>query len=171
MVYRIDPNDVVVHVDGAFRRFADAAGVPELPENALGHELWSFIADEELRALYHALVARARTGRVVHLETRCDSPSLARSVELDITLCPNRDVEIACKLGGARLLSPALPSGSELLRLCAWCYRAERGGTWRGIEQVVADERLLEQPVVPLVTHGICDACLSDAAAELETVA
>jgi hypothetical protein len=171
MVYRIDSNDVIVHVDGAFRRFAAAVGVPELPENALGRELWSFIADEELRALYSALVARARGGRVVQVETRCDSPTLSRTVQMDISLLPNGEVEIACKLGGVRLRSPALPSGSELLRLCAWCYRADRGGTWRGIEEVVADERLLEQPIVPLVTHGICDDCLGDAAAQLEAAA
>jgi hypothetical protein len=169
MVYRIDSHDMIVHVDGAFRRFADAVGVPDLPEDSLGYELWTFIGDEELRAVYKALVSRARAGHVVRLETRCDSPSLMRTVEMDISPLPNGDVEIACRAGGARLITPALASGSELLRLCAWCYRVDCGGVWRGIEDVVAEQHLLEQPTVPLVTHGICDDCLADTAAQLET--
>lgn len=169
MVYRIDDNDTIVHVDGAFRRFATAVGVPELPDNALGRSLWSCIADDELRAVYTALVRRARAGHVVRVQTRCDSPSLMRMVQMDISPCPGGQVEIACRADGARLASPALPSGSELLRLCAWCYRVDCGGTWRGIEDVVAEERLLEQPTVPIVTHGICEECLADAAAKLET--
>jgi hypothetical protein len=171
MVYRIDDNDTIVHVDGAFRRFATAVGVPELPDNALGRSLWSCIADDELRAVYTALVRRARAGHVVRVQTRCDSPSLMRMVQMDISPCPDGQVEIACRADGARLASPALPSGSELLRLCAWCYRVDCGGTWRGIEDVVAEERLLEQSTVPIVTHGICEECLADAAAKLETAA
>ena len=72
--------------------------------------------------------------------------------------------------GPARLLGPALASGSELLRVCAWCYRAERDGVWRGIEDVVVAEGLLQRPTVPVVTHGICDECLADTSAALERV-
>jgi hypothetical protein len=172
MVYRIDANDVIVRVDGAFRRFARAVGLPELPDDALGQSLWNFIADDELRAVYAALVGRARAGgRTVQVQTRCDSPSLMRTVEMDISPRPGGEVEIACRAGTARLIGPGPPSRSELLRLCAWCYRAERGGSWRGIEDVVAEEHLLEQPTVPLVTHGICDDCLADTAAQLEPAA
>jgi hypothetical protein len=171
VVYRIDSNDVLVHVDGAFRRFAAAAGVPDLPDDALGRSLWNFIEDDELRAVYAALVARARDGHPVHVETRCDSPSIASNVEMDITLRADGDVEIACRAGSARLITPALASGSELLRICAWCYRAESGGAWRAIEDVVAEQHLLERPTVPVVTHGICDACLADTAAGMESAA
>jgi hypothetical protein len=170
VVYRIDSNDRIVHVDGAFRRFAEAVGVPHLPDDALGLSLWSFIDDDELRAVYTALVRRARAGHVVRVQTRCDSPSLMRRVDMDISPLPGDEVEIACTAGSARLASPALPSGSELLRLCAWCYRADRGGIWQGIENVVAEERLLERPTIPIVTHGICDDCLTEAAAQIETV-
>ena len=171
MVYRIDSNDTIVHVDGAFRRFAAAVGLPELPDDVLGRSLWSCIADDELRAVYTALVRRARAGHLVRVQTRCDSPSLMRSVDMDISPLPGGEIEIACTAGAARLASPALPSVNELLRLCAWCYRVDRGDSWQGIEDVVAEERLLERPTIPIVTHGICDDCLIDAAAQLETAA
>ena len=35
----------------------------------------------------------------------------------------------------------------------------------------MADEHLLERDTVPVVTHGICDACLAETAAELDPVA
>jgi hypothetical protein len=165
--YRIDSEDRLVYADGAFHRFADAAGVPDLAERWYGRSIWHCIGDDELRAVFVALVARARSGRTVRVDTRCDSPSLARSVAMEIAPLPDDGVEFRCRLGRARLMTPALPSGSELLRVCAWCYRADRGG-WRDIEDVVADEHLLERPTVPVVTHGICDGCLAEAAAQLD---
>jgi hypothetical protein len=171
VVYRIDSNDTIVHVDGAFRRFAEAVGVPDLPDDVLGRSLWGCIADDELRAVYTALVRRARAGHIVRFQTRCDSPSLWRRVDVEISPLPDGGVEIACTAGAARLASPAVASGSDLLRVCAWCYRVHRDGSWQGIEDVVAEERLLERPTIPIVTHGICDECLADAAAQLETAA
>ena len=32
MIYRIDSDDNLVYADGAFHRFADAAGIPDLAE-------------------------------------------------------------------------------------------------------------------------------------------
>jgi hypothetical protein len=171
MVYRIDRNYTIVHVDGAFRRFAAAASFPQLPDHVLGRSLWSCIADDERRAVYAALVGRARAGHIVRVQTRWDSPSLIRTVDMEISPLPGGEVEIACAAGSARLASPAPPSDSDLLRICAWCYRVDRGGIWQGIEDVVAEERLLERPTVPIVTHGICDDCLTDAAAQLEPAA
>ena len=59
----------------------------------------------------------------------------------------------------------------DLLRVCAWCYRARSEGIWRDIEDVVAGEHLLERATLPIVTHGICDACLAETGAELDALA
>jgi len=107
VIYRIDSDDRLTYADGAFHRFAYAAGVPDLAEQWYGRSLWHCIGDDELRALFVALVARARGGRTVRVSTRCDSPSLARS----------------------------------------------------------------ERSTVPVVTHGICDGCLAETAAELDPAA
>jgi hypothetical protein len=170
VVYRIDAADNLVYADGAFHRFADAAGMPNLAEQWYGRSLWQCIGDDELRAVFMALVARARAGHTVQVTTRCDSPSLARAVAMEIAPVRDGCVEFRCRLGRARLMSPAQPSSDELLRVCAWCYRANRDG-WRDIEEVVAAERLLERPTVPIVTHGICDGCLAETAAQLDPAA
>jgi hypothetical protein len=117
VVYRIDSNDTLVHVDGAFRRFAQAVGVPDLPNAVLGRSLWSCIADDELRAVYTALVARARAGHVVRVKTRCDSPSLMRQVDMDISPLPGGEVEIACTAGAARARAADSQAPAAPLRL------------------------------------------------------
>jgi len=86
---------------------------------------------------------------------------------MDIAPVSDGGIEFRCRLGRAQLITPLLPSGSELLRVCAWCYRADRDG-WRDIEEVVADEHLLERSTVPAVTHGICDGCLAETTAQLD---
>ena len=170
MIYRIDRNDRLVYADGAFHRFAQAAGVPHLPLEWLGRSLWASIADDDLRAVFMALVARARTGRSVRLKTRCDSPSIRRAMAMELAPVADGGVEFRCEFGEAEIVTTA-PRTAGLLLLCAWCSRARSDGEWRYLEDVVAAERLLERTEMPTVTHGICDACLADTAAELDALA
>ena len=60
MIYRIDSDDRLVYADGAFHRFAAAAGIPDLAHEWYGRSLWQSIGDDELRAVFVALVGRAR---------------------------------------------------------------------------------------------------------------
>src|SRR5215218_3529559 len=106
VIYRIDAQDRLVYADGAFHRFADAAGVPDLAEQWYGRSIWQCIGDDELRAVFVALVARARAGRTVAVNTRCDSPGLARSVAMEIAPASGGGVEFRCRLGSARLMTP-----------------------------------------------------------------
>lgn len=170
MIYRIDSEDRLTYADGAFNRFADATGVPDLPAEWLGKSLWACIGDDELRAVFVALVARARSGRTVTFSTRCDSPSLQRMVEMEIAPCGDGGVEFRCTLGEAAQTTPLGSSCCDLLRVCAWCYRARCGDVWRDIETVVADRQMLEHPDMPIITHGICDDCLAEAGAELDAL-
>jgi len=101
VIYRIDSEDQLVYADGAFHRFAAGAGVPDLAEQWYGRSLWDSIGDDELRAVFVALVARARAGHTVHVSTRCDSPSLARSVAMEIAPASGGCVEFRCRLGRA----------------------------------------------------------------------
>lgn len=167
MIYRIDSDDRLVYADGAFYRFAEAAGVPGLPDRWLGQSIWHSIQDDELRALFVALVGRARAGRSVTVNTRCDSPSVARAVSMEIAPVGNGGVEFRCCLSDAHIVAVPGPSSRELLRVCAWCWRANYGG-WRGIEEVIETAQLLTRASVPIITHGICDACLDETAAELD---
>jgi hypothetical protein len=154
--FRIDARDAIVHAEGPFDGFAGARSVPHLPERWLGEPIWGCVDDEEARAVLAALVARVRGGRIVRLTTR----SGARAVAIEIAPVGSGDVEFRCRLDAAPPATPTLPPAIDRLRVCAWCYRAELGG-WRDIEDVVASEHLLDRSSVPVITHGICDACLT----------
>ena len=167
MVYRIDKDDRLVYADGAFHRFAAAEGVPDLPARWIGQSLWCCICDDELRALFVALVGRARAGNTVTVNSRCDSPSVKRSVVMEIVPGGEGSVEFRCTLDQTRIDAAPGPYSQDLLRVCAWCWRADYDG-WRGIEEVVQTEQLLERSTVPVITHGICTACLSETAAKLD---
>ena len=172
VIYRIDSNDLLVYVDGAFQRFADSTGVPDLPSHWLGQSVWGCFGDDELRAVYVALVARARAGRALSITTRCDSPGGHRTAAIELAPWTDGGVEFRCTLG-----PPTAPTDRdaspccELLRVCAWCHRADCGAGWSDIESVVDQTRLLERTHLPTVTHGICDACMADTAAKLESLA
>jgi hypothetical protein len=170
VIYRIDSDDRLVFADGAFHRFADAAGVPNLPLEWLGKSFWSCIGDDELRAVFVALVARARAGSTVRFHTRCDSPTTRRTMTMELAPIHDGGVEFRCTFGSAEL-TVASPPAVALLLLCAWCSRGQSDGEWRNIEEVVATAQLLEHSDLPVVTHGICDACLADTAAELDALA
>jgi hypothetical protein len=171
VIYRIDSHDHLVYADGGLDGFAHAAGVPRLPAQWVGKSLWGCIDDDEMRAVLVALVARARSGRTLAFNTRCEPPSVAHTVAMEIAPLADGGVEFRCAPAAGALRTPRPVRSFDLLRVCAWCYRARSEGIWRDIEDVVAGEHLLERATLPIVTHGICDACLVETDAELDALA
>jgi predicted Fe-S protein YdhL (DUF1289 family) len=167
VTFRINARDAIVHAEGSCEPYAGVAIVPLLSERWLGQVIWQFIADEEIRAVLAALLARARGGHSVRLTARSTSRTRPRAATIEIDPMPMGDVEFRCRLTSAVAASPVLPCPLDHLRVCAWCYRADRGG-WRAIEDVVASEHLLEWSSFPVITHGICDSCLAKAMDQLE---
>jgi hypothetical protein len=47
----------------------------------------------------------------------------------------------------------------ELLRVCGWCKKVVVGETWAELEEAVARLRLFHRPILPSMTHGICERC------------
>jgi hypothetical protein len=171
MIHCIDRHDRLVAFDPAFRVFATANGVPDLCDRARGRPLWDHIAGSETNDIFRALVARARGGTEVTIDTRCDSPHLARYVEITIRPLPRDWVGFWSRLTRAEFRVSAETNAAAtdgLLRMCAWCFRFESDG-WHDIEDVVARDRLLERDALPQITHGICPACMNARMAELAT--
>jgi hypothetical protein len=135
---------------------------------ALDEPFTRFADDPELRALGAALLERARRGNTITLRTRSVGTEHQAAYEITFAPAPGGEVELRSRSIDADPGEPlsAYVDGSMLL-LCAWCYRAERNG-WRNIEEVLTAERLLERPHAPLITHGICDACMAEQSAELD---
>jgi hypothetical protein len=57
------------------------------------------------------------------------------------------------------LMDPATPRSDAVLTICGWCMRVPVSGKWLEIEEAVAALGLLEAPVMPGLSHGMCPVC------------
>ena len=173
MVHRIDADDRLIAFDAASRAFAAANGAADLPEQWLGRPLWEATASSQVNMVFRSLVERARRGTPVTVPARCDSPSLLAFVEISVTGGPDGEVTFDSRLTGARFADAekrtnrfiTVIDASDVLRICAWCFRVDGDG-WRGIEDVVTEQGLLLRDQMPGVTHGICPDCMTAQMAE-----
>ncbi|WP_447985895.1 hypothetical protein [Nitrospira sp. Nam74] len=72
-IHRIDADDVITYLDDGFRRQAEEAGVPNLPAQTLGDNLFHFMAGEPTRTWYHWLLVRVRQLGPIRFPFRCDT--------------------------------------------------------------------------------------------------
>ena len=78
IVYRLNAEDVLVHVNEAWAEFAAANDAPDLlPKRVLNRPLWAFVCDETTAHLYREILRRARTGLPASFNFRCDAPAVA----------------------------------------------------------------------------------------------
>ena len=57
-----------------------------------------------------------------------------------------------------------------MVRVCGWCNRFDAAGEWVELEDALPRLRLLEYPDARMLTHGICEACLTRMTGALEAV-
>lgn len=173
--YRINDRDEIVFVDEAWDRFARANGGEHLTaDHVLKRRLWDFVSDAPTQQLYGAVFSRVRAGRAVRFEFRCDAPDRRRLLEMRVSPAPDGTVELRTRSLSEEarpaqiLLDPLGERSDAMLRSCGWCKRIDAGGSWVEVEEAVARLRLFERPVLPQVTHGICDECLARVTADLD---
>jgi len=166
LLYRLNDRDEFVFVNEAWNEFASANGGDALVAPLLlGRPLWGFITDATTRQLYHDLLKRVRSGRPVQFQFRCDTPSLRRLLEMDVAVAPGGTTEFRTRVISEELreyqalLEPDRLTSDEFLHMCAWCKQVDIGAEWVEVEEAVALLRLFEQPLLPQLTHGICQAC------------
>lgn len=175
--YQVDCNDAVVFLDTAWLRFARANGAPELDTTELiGKPLWAFIADPETIELYHMLMAKARhTAQPVGVNFRCDAPSCRRMMRLEIAPCEDGGLIFTSLLVEEQprpyqlLLNPSVPHSGEFLSMCSWCKQVHVDQIgWIEVEDAIDTLGLFDQPVLPQISHGICERCYEDVMAVLD---
>jgi hypothetical protein len=174
--YWIDADDIVFCSGDGWVDFARENDAPELVDLEPGRTLWSHFDGDEVRDLWRALVARVRgqlTAATVPL--RCDAPDARRWFEMTIT--PGDDGTV--RFRSALLLEEPRPALSVLdvqterdsaapaISVCSWCGQAHDASGWVGIEELVRGRRLLEETLVPSISHGICPSCRELMSAEL----
>lgn len=168
VVYRIDAKDRLEYVNDAWDAFARAnEGESLVGERVRMTSLWDYLSDGPTRQVYGDLLSRVRSGKRARFQFRCDSPAMRRLLSMQMITLGFGAVEFsvtALKLeprAPQALLDPRAPRGDRLIRICAWCKKAHVEGAWLEIEEAVAKTDWLRQPVLPQLTHGMCEACES----------
>ncbi len=165
VIYRLNDRDEICFANEAYDQFAAANDGMSCASGAvLHHPLWGFITDRTTRQLYRDILGRVRRGRPVRFPFRCDSPACRRLMEMDIGGAGGTvEFRVRTIAEDSRpfqaLLAAEAPRSRELLRACSWCKKVHVGDAWAEVEDAVARLRLFERPVLPAVTHGICEPC------------
>jgi len=165
--YAIDASNRIVEVNGEWLDFARENQAPELcGERVLGKSLLDFISGREVRHLYQLIIDRVRarnTAMVVPF--RCDSSTLRRFMELEISPTANRGVLFTARLLDIQQRRPValFDNGShrsqDRLQVCSWCKRVDVAGNWVDVEQATQQLHLFDQAALPQISHGICLEC------------
>lgn len=166
MVYRVDHLDRITYVDEQWGSFAAANGAGELAVGAItGTRLWDHLSDPTTCHLYQLILGRIREqGRGMRIPFRCDAPASRRFMELSLNPLPGQDVELVSKTlreetrDRVALLDSSVPRAGELIRVCSWCKRVATP-EWLEVEAAVRKLGLFDGPVLPPLSHGICEDC------------
>lgn len=179
-VYRIDSSDTITHVDDAWVQFALDNGDETLTEAAVvGRSLWKYVSGDEVRHLYERLFEQVRSGREITIPFRCDSPTLRRFHEMQMSSLEDGGIVLECRLlreeprtsRPTTLLEPGGPRGEELLVMCSWCKKVEDPlDGWLELDRAVEAMDLLARPLLPNISHSICPSCKEGLDARLQAV-
>jgi hypothetical protein len=174
VVYRIDERDRIVFCDEGWDAFAAANdGEAAASARVLLRPLWDFVSDPTTRDLYRQVILRARAARTLRFTIRCDSPTRRRLLELSVSPGEGGWVEFRTRVLAEEerppqpLWEPRAARSGELLRVCGWCKKVFVGDGWAEVEEAADRLKLFELPALPLLTHGICEACYGRVAATL----
>lgn len=169
VVYQIDRKDLLIFVNEQWDRFAenndsaDLAGI-----NLHQQSIWDFIQDSETKHLHRMLLQKVRSEYVIlDLPFRCDSPSLRRYMQMNISPLADGQVEYRCRLIKAEAREPVpfiseeVANGDALLRMCSWCKKIDIGrNLWLEIEEAIKCMGLFSQQRLPKISHTICRTCV-----------
>jgi len=178
--YRLDARDRVAWVSPEWLAFARENHAEGLAAPAVvGRPVWDFIRGMETQAVYRALFRAVRTrGAAVTFPFRCDSPSTRRYMELRVSPGHAGHIELAGRLlrSEARLylaiLDCQLPRHRPRVELCSFCKRIHVAGCgWFEADEALGRIEPFASDELPELEHGICDACASDCAVQLDRAA
>lgn len=143
-----------------------------------GTNFLSAITDASLRELFYLVIARVReTGRPMMFYLRCDTADVRRRSYVRLGMhfrdaqswveVVNGTEEEAPHAQRLALLDPAAERGTGLLKICSWCKQVKLDEhRWTEVEEAMRELRLMEQPVLPRLSHGMCPTCAEAVRAE-----
>jgi hypothetical protein len=165
--YHVDSQNRIVQVSPNWDAFALANGAPEVcARKILNRLLMDFLSGFETKHLYEIMLSKVRsTQNSLTVPFRCDAPALRRFMEL--TMRPQEGGQIEFQTVVLReeartptlLLDRASRRSGPPVPICAWCKKVSVGSEWLEVEDAVVKLQLFQEPLVPVLTHGICSSC------------
>jgi hypothetical protein len=167
-VHRIDRDDRISFVNGAWLEFAAENGWRKTPNQVLGSPLMPQIAGAETRHIYRLLIERTRASdRTTRFCYRCDSPGFRRFMEMRVGSAGQGQVEFRSRVlrlerrtTPMEVLDAARRDRSvDVLTICSWCKSVLTNGVWWELEDGLRRTGILASIGLPQISHGICPAC------------
>lgn len=169
LVYEIDRNGRLMHVDLAWNRFAIQNGAPELrAENVIGRNFWSFFDDGDgLVDEHHAILDRCRErDQKGTFLLRCDAPEERRMLRMWIEPLDDGRFRFTSRTLAVESLDPALYdrilSVAQPVRVarCSHCNRFRVQDEWFEPEDTVrADWERPRPGRLRAMVHTLCPGC------------
>lgn len=169
LIHRIDDQDRIIFVNNDWLSFAMENGAPHLTESAVtGKSIWDFITGWPVKHLYLLLINRVRrTPELkVTIPVRCDSPTLRRFMELDVSSPGQGIVEFKTRIvrlerRDRAVLSPRPPqTPSGPLLMCSICSRVQTSNMeWLEIDEAIRRYELFSGGNLAQLSHGVCRSC------------
>jgi hypothetical protein len=163
--YWLDRSDVLIKANDAWFDFYAANTGGGSAKKFIGQTFLDWINGYENQALFASILTRVRSGhQLAEMPFRCDSPGEKRLLSMQVTLDSNSDVHFKTHV----LKSESRPSvhwkANDLVTMCGWCNRiaigkGEQRSQWITVDEAIRSMQLLESPLAPSLTHGICPDC------------
>lgn len=172
--YAIDGQDRLIHFNGAWDLFAIANNSPAvLAENVKMRDLFDFISDQNVRQIWRFIIDRLRKIQgSTEFAYRCDAPDLRRFMTMRVSyhdgnLYFKSKVQRIEAGEGFKVLDASRLRNETLFVTCSWCRKFKVGeDLWLDPELAVSQLRLFEGDLLPLLSHGVCESCLTKILAE-----
>lgn len=164
--WSIDHENKITEVNDSWLNFAKAAGVSLSRKNVIGHSLFEFIKDEDVKTIYKLFIDRVRqTKKAIVIPYRCDSPDLRRFMEMVIDpqngeiLFTGREVRTEKKEAVSLFDSTKIKRSNKNITYCSNCLRINVNEEWLDVEKVIIVLELFNQKDLPKIISSICDDC------------
>jgi hypothetical protein len=161
--YWLDGDDTIIGVGSTWDCFAgENDGHEVVAELVVGRSLWDFISGDPTRMWLSSLLTLARLREeTISRPYRCDSPTVKRFMNLEITRDPGGVLKLSHHLVRVEAMhtpctvSPKSSPGKKMLQRCSVCNRFNASQGW-----VEAED--LEAPVPWPITviYAVCGDCM-----------
>ncbi len=163
-IHRVDATGRLCYVDKGFRQAAHEGGVPDLPDRALGTQLWDHIYGETTKEWYRRIFDHVLREGSLSFIFQCDTPTLERRLSMAITCLPNGSTQFTCVTLSVtprplvKVLDWSIPHSSRnQIVMCSVCLRVYWMTRWIPISQATHVLQIFQEEEPPSIEYTVCE--------------